>query len=117
MPERLLGEQRDEIERRIAAASSLVLYLDLDATIGSAAPASQWRGLELEAEAIRILEELSRLEGVLVCVMSGGPVAELKQKVDIPALVYCGDHGLEVESEAFRFVHPEAARCRARSEQ
>ena len=64
-----------------------------------------------------VLEDLSRLEGLLVCVLSGRPVAEVKQRVDIPGLVHSGDHGLEVEGEAFRFVHPEAARCRAALEQ
>ena len=49
--------------------------------------------------------------------LSGRPVAEVKQRVDIPGLVHSGDHGLEVDGEAIRFMHPEAARCRAALEQ
>ena len=111
MATRHLGEYRDEIERQVSLAPSLVLYLDLDSTLASTGPPRHPACTEHETRTE--LGELSRLDGVLVCVMSGRPVAELKEYFDIPGLVHGGDHGLEVDGDAFRFVHPEVARSRA----
>ena len=55
---------------------------------------------------------VSRLEGMLVCVVSGRPLADVRRQVGISSLVYSGNHGLEIDGESLRFVHPEAGRGR-----
>ena len=60
-----------------------------------------------------VLEELSKQEGILVCVVSGRSLADVKSRVGLSSLVYSGNHGLEIESDSLRFVHPEAGRGRA----
>jgi trehalose 6-phosphate phosphatase len=60
-----------------------------------------------------VLEELSKQEGILVCVVSGRSLADVKSRVGLSSLVYSGSHGLEIERDSLRFVHPEAGRGRA----
>ncbi len=111
----LLDEHRSEVEARVAAASSLVFFRDFDGTL---AP------IVLEPELARmaprtrtVLEQLSRQEGILVCVVSGRSLADVKSRVGLSGLVYSGSHGLEIEGESFRFVHPEAGCGRAAIEE
>ncbi len=107
----LLDEHRSEVEARVAAASSLVFYLDFDGTL---APIDVEPELARMAPETRtVLEELSRQEGILVCVVSGRSLADIKSRVGLTGLVYSGNHGLEIEGESLRFVHPEAGCGRA----
>ncbi len=106
----LLDEHRHDIEARVAGASSLVFYLDFDGTLAPIVAEPELACMAPETRAT--LEELSRREGILVCVVSGRSLADIKSRVGLPGLVYSGNHGLEIESESLRFVHPEAGRCR-----
>ena len=98
------------IETRVAGASSLVFYLDFDGTLAPIVAEPELACMAPETRAT--LEELSKQEGILVCVVSGRSLADIKSRVGLPGLVYSGNHGLEIESESLRFVHPEAGRGR-----
>jgi trehalose-phosphatase len=107
----LLDEHRSEVEARVDAASALVLYLDFDGTLAPIVVEPELARMPPETRTV--LEELSRQEGVLVCVVSGRSLADIKGRVGLSGLVYSGNHGLEIESESLRFVHPEAGCVRA----
>jgi trehalose 6-phosphate phosphatase len=107
----LLDEHRSEVEARVAAASSLVFYLDFDGTLAPIVVEPELARMAPETRTV--LEELSKQEGILVCVVSGRSLADIKSRVGLSGLVYSGNHGLEIESESLRFVHPEAGRGRA----
>src|SRR5271166_2468099 len=107
----LLDEHRCEVEARVAAASSLVFYLDFDGTLAPIVDDPELARMTLVMRTV--LEELSKQEGVLVCVVSGRSLADIKSRVGLSGLVYSGNHGLEIESESLRFVHPEAGCGRA----
>lgn len=107
----LLDEHRCEIEARVAAASSLVFYLDFDGTLAPIVVEPELARMAPETRTV--LEELSNQEGILVCVVSGRSLADIKSRVGLSRLVYSGNHGLEIERESLRFVHPEAGRGRA----
>jgi trehalose 6-phosphate phosphatase len=111
MPFPLLDEHRSEIEARVAGASSLVFYLDFDGTLAPIVAEPELA--RMAAETRSILVELSSREGVLVCVVSGRSLMDIKNRVGIRNVVHGGNHGLEIEGESLRFVHPEAGRCRA----
>jgi len=102
----LLDEHRSELEARVAAASSLVFYLDFDGTLAPIAVEPELARMAPQTRTV--LEELSRQQGILVCVVSGRPLADIKSRVGLSGLVYSGNHGLEIESASLRFVHPEA---------
>ena len=107
----LLDEHRCEIEARVAAASSLVFYLDFDGTLAPIVVEPELARMAPETRTV--LEELSNQEGILVCVVSGRSLADVKSRVGLSSLVYSGNHGLEIERDSLRFVHPEAGRGRA----
>jgi trehalose 6-phosphate phosphatase len=107
----LLDEHQSEIEARVAVASSLVFYLDFDGTLAPIVVEPELARMAPETRTV--LEELSQQEGILVCVVSGRSLADIKNRVGLSGLVYSGNHGLEIESESLRFVHPEAGCGRA----
>ncbi len=107
----LLNEHRSEVEAQVASASSLVFYLDFDGTLAPIVMEPDLARLAIETRAV--LEDLTNQEGVLVCILSGRSLADIKTRVGLSGLVYSGNHGLEIESESLRFVHPEAGCSRA----
>ena len=103
-------DHRGEIEARVAEARSLVFYVDFDGTL---APIVADPGLaSLSAETRAVLEEFASREDVLIAVVSGRSLADVRPRVGLQSLVYSGDHGLQIEGHSLRFEHPEAARCR-----
>ena len=103
-------DHRGEIEARVAGATSLIFYVDFDGTL---APIVADPGLaSLSPETRAVLEEFSSREDVLIAVVSGRSLADVKSRVGLQSLVYSGDHGLQIEGHSLRFEHPEAARCR-----
>ena len=113
MAKLLTDRHRTRIESQVAQASSLVFYLDFDGTL--APIVSEPSLAQISPTASRVLEEMVVLEGVLLCVMSGRSLSDLHKRVEIPGLIYSGDHGLEIEGASFRFRHPAAPRCKAAS--
>ncbi len=107
----LLDDHRSDIEARVNGASSLVLYLDFDGTLAPIVAEPEEARMTTKTRAI--LEELALLEGILVCVISGRSLADLKSRVGLSGVVYSGNHGLEIEGGPLRFLHPEAGRSRA----
>jgi trehalose 6-phosphate phosphatase len=58
------------------------------------------------------LAGLSRREDTSVAVVSGRPLSFLRRRVDLPAVTFAGNHGLEVAGPGLRFRHPEAVAAR-----
>jgi len=107
----LLNEEcRTEIEARVLSASSLVVYAGFDGTLAPLVDTPEQARLPEDTQAV--LEDLSTRDGVLLAVLSGRSMADLRARVGIPSLVYGGDHGLEIEGPSLRFEHPEAGRRR-----
>src|SRR2546430_212924 len=98
MCKRLDDDHRAKIYARVAAATSLVLYADFDGTL---APIVADPGLaSLSPETRAVLEEFSSREDVLVAVVSGRSLADVKARVGLQALIYSGDHGLQIDGHS-----------------
>jgi trehalose 6-phosphate phosphatase len=82
------------LQRRLGAEQILVAS-DFDGTISAIAPSPDEAVVMPAARAA--LDRLSQLPGVTVAVVSGRSLSGVKQKVDLPALVYAGNHGVEME--------------------
>lgn len=72
----------------------LCLMLDFDGTLSDLAPTPELARFYPPAR--RALEELSRLPGVHVALVSGRDAADLRRKAGLKRAVYCGNHGLEL---------------------
>ena len=96
------------VSRRLANAPRVLLIFDYDGTL---TPILARPELALLPEGARqCLIELAVKQRFVVGVVSGRALAELKEVVAIPGLVYAGNHGLEMSGLGMDFVHPEAFR-------
>jgi len=96
-----------EIRDRIRNAPSLSLFLDFDGTLTPIVdnPAEA----RLDGHMRRVLTVLSNLPDVLMVVISGRALSDLRARIGIDRVVYAGNHGLEIVGEGVRFIEPFAA--------
>jgi trehalose-phosphatase len=96
-----------EVGARISQAPQRLLCLSYDGTLTHFAAHPQ--GATLSPQMERVLLSLASHEGVLLAVFSGRDRADLQSRVNIPGVIYVGNHGLEISGPGQLFVHPEAA--------
>lgn len=88
----------------------IILFLDYDGTLTPIV--DHPREAKLPPSVKKALQHLDRIKAVKICVISGRGLAELKEFVGLPGLVYAGNHGLEFEGPNIRHVHPGALEIR-----
>ncbi len=96
-----------EVKARIDRATNLLLFLDFDGTL---APIVQEPMLAVLPAATRyVLDELVAHTTITIAIVSGRSLGDVKGRVGMPALIYAGNHGLEIEGRGLVFEHPQAA--------
>ncbi|HEV3237522.1 MAG TPA: trehalose-phosphatase [Gemmataceae bacterium] len=103
---RFLFDHLDELGRRIDAARSLALFLDFDGTLVPLNDSPDQ--VQLPPSLRRRLLALSNQENRIVAVVSGRQRSDLQARVNVPGLVYAGNHGLEISGPGFLFIEPSA---------
>ncbi|MBI4227562.1 MAG: trehalose-phosphatase [Candidatus Omnitrophica bacterium] len=98
------------LQRRVAAADRLLVFLDYDGTLTPIADHPS--RARLSASLRRLLERLARRADIHVALISGRRLSDLKRMTGVPGLCYIGNHGLELESPACRYVNPGAQAAR-----
>ncbi len=96
-----------EVEARILQAPHVLLCLDFDGTLAqfTATPL----GAHLSPQMDRTLQTFAEFPDVSLAIISGRDRADLQGRVDMPGLIYAGNHGLEISGPGFMFVEPTAA--------
>jgi trehalose-phosphatase len=96
-----------EIAECIAAARKISLFLDFDGTLTpiAAEPKQAW----LRAETREALANVSRKNGIVVTIISGRAIEDLRMRVNLPGIIYAGNRGLEISGRQIEFVEPAAA--------
>lgn len=91
----------------IFTSGHVFLLSDFDGTLTPIAPKPDL--VTLEKEIRRYLKSLSRKDRFTVGIISGRSLRELKSLVQIPGIVYSGNHGFEMKVPNKRkFIHPKA---------
>ncbi|WP_245180895.1 trehalose-phosphatase [Haloarcula amylovorans] len=103
---------RDRIARTLDGSDGLLLGVDFDGTL--APIVSDPDDATITDSARESLVDLASHPRVTVAAVSGRELSDLVDRVDIEGLVYAGNHGLEIRAGDTTFVHPAAARQRAR---
>lgn len=80
---------------------TILLFLDYDGTLAPIAPTPE--GAILPFENKLLLQRLSRMSSYQTVIISGRAISDIKQKVGIPGIIYCGNHGWEIEGVDIRF--------------
>jgi trehalose-phosphatase len=95
-----------EISRRLEGRERILIALDLDGTL---APITEWpRDARIPEETRILLRKLSLLPLVTVAVVSGRALADVRERVGLDRLTYCGNHGFEIEGPEFVWRSAEA---------
>lgn len=105
-----LLDHADQIRSRVSG-QPLALLLDFDGTLAPIVASPDQAALP---DSVR--ETLRRLAGrreVLVAVISGRSLGDIRQRVGLPEFVYAGNHGLEIAFENSVWTLPEAESARA----
>ena len=103
-----LVNELDRLAGTYREGGSLALLFDFDGTL---APLVTHPDLATcPRETLDLLAAFSALPRVIVGIVSGRALADLKSKVALPNLVYAGTSGLEMELGEHAIVHPEAPR-------
>ncbi len=96
------------VQRRLApfllARATIGLFLDLDGTLVPIAEHPDQ--VQLGDDARRVLEQALRAPDLDTVIVSGRPLADLKQLVGIEGLTYVGDHGFQLEGPGLAWAHP-----------
>lgn len=76
------------------------LFLDFDGTLASISRYPDNAFLPFEVK--QILLDLKKKPGFHLAIISGRELGDLKKKIDIPGIIYSGNHGLEWEIDGKR---------------
>ena len=91
---------------QIRDARHILLLTDFDGTLTPIVERPELANLTENTRLV--LEALARRYEFRVGVISGRALADLKDKVGIPGIIYAGNHGLEIEGPEITFVNPVA---------
>jgi len=99
-----LLEHLDDVTRAVTGAARILLLLDFDGTL---APIVERPELAKLPQATRsLLLALDAEPRVSVAVISGRSIADLRERVGL-ALIFAGNHGLEIEGPGLMFRPPD----------
>lgn len=101
----MLAEVQAEVASR-PAQTAFVLLLDFDGTLAEFNPDPGAPELTLERH--ELLMQISRQPGVSLGIVSGRRLDDLRRRTRLPDHIYhAGLHGLEIEVDGRRTVHPD----------
>lgn len=88
----------EKVQDKIREAKNLFLFLDYDGTL---TPIVSHPDLALCPPEVKILlEKLRDAPDVLLAVISGRSLEDVREKVGVPGLIYVGNHGLDIQNPA-----------------
>jgi trehalose 6-phosphate phosphatase len=103
-----LEDHLTEVRNRLRRAPAVSLFLDFDGTL---TPITEHpAAARLSPPALKILNALAARDDLLVALVSGRALSDLRLRVGIDGIVYAGNHGLEISGRGLRFVEPFAQR-------
>jgi trehalose-phosphatase len=88
------SEDRDDLVRRLAAPSRLLVASDFDGTLAPIAATPD--EARLPGATLALLAQIAALPGVRVAIVSGRSIRDLADRVPIPGILLVGNHGLEM---------------------
>jgi trehalose-phosphatase len=102
-----LFDQMQQVGPRIGMAPHRLLCVSYDGTLTQFAATPQ--GASLSPQMDRVLLSLASHADLTLAIFSGRDRADLQSRVNIPGLVYVGNHGLEISGPGMLFVEESAA--------
>jgi len=102
-----LFDMMHQVGERIALAPHRLLCVSYDGTLTRFAASPE--GAALSPQMDRVLQSLAGHEGVTLAIFSGRDRNDLQSRINLPGVIYVGNHGLEISGPGQLFVEPGAA--------
>jgi trehalose 6-phosphate phosphatase len=94
------------VSQQLQDAPCLLLLFDYDGTLAPIVPRPDLAVLPSETR--DLLTSLGSCNRYILGVISGRSLADVRERVGVPNIIYAGNHGLEIEGPGIRFLHPQA---------
>lgn len=94
----------NEIYRRIKQAKTRLLLCDYDGTLTAIVDRPEMAKLADETK--QLLVALAHKSGLVIGIISGRALVDIKGIAGVEGIVYAGNHGFEIEGPGVQFVHP-----------
>ena len=104
-----LNEGLAEIGARVDAAKRVAVLLDFDGTLAEIAATPELAQMKPGMRAA--LLSLRHEHDVVVAIVSGRALEDVRERVGIPELIYAGCHGLVIRGPGLDFLQPQAQRA------
>ena len=102
----MLDLNLDELKSMVVGRDPILLLLDFDGTLSEIAPRPEQATLCPGNE--MLLCQLADRREFVVGVISGRSLQDVEARVNVPGLVYAGNHGLEIRGLGLDYRHPDA---------
>lgn len=89
---------------QIKAVTTILLLFDFDGTLTPIVDRPEL--VTFPQDLRRLLKFLANNKYIDLGIISGRALSDLRTVVDVPNIIYAGNHGLEIEGPELSFVHP-----------
>lgn len=100
-----LLDSLDEIDPLLRGAERILIATDFDGTLCPLARSPAY--VRVDPATLSVLRILQASDDVPVAIITGRPVSDVRARLPF-VTIFAGNHGLEIETGRFRFVHPQA---------
>jgi trehalose 6-phosphate synthase/phosphatase len=107
---RRLFDAVEEIRGRVVGDHPLALLADFDGTLAGFADTPD--AVALPADMRTALAEIARNPRVVIGIVSGRALGDIRLRAGLDGIVYAGNHGLEIAGPGWTWTHPGADRAR-----
>lgn len=87
-------EQREALREWLSSQATIFIGTDFDGTLAPLQPHAD--DVSLPAGTKAVLQQLMTCPGIILAVISGRSLADVRRRVDLPGILYAGNHGLEM---------------------
>lgn len=92
------------INDKIIARKNIILLCDYDGTLTPIVDTPELAAIGKET--LDLLTRLVNKKRLMLGIISGRALPDIKERVSIGGVIYAGNHGLEIEGPGLKFVHP-----------
>ncbi len=93
-------------------SNNILLGLDFDGTLAPITAHPDHAAMP--ADTMKILSSLARRRKIRIAIVSGRSAKDIKARIGVPGVFYCGNHGLEIDGPGIRWTHAALRRSRAK---
>lgn len=100
-----------DIAEKITNTDKIILFLDFDGTLTPIVERPEL--VVLNERTMKLLKSLAAMPSVILCVISGREISDVKKLVSVEGVLYAGNHGLQVDGPGLKYTYPLSVEIKA----